>query len=98
MPPHISIDYTYRMLHALFAGQAIVNRRRQKSDLTIAWHSAAFHRQKRLKPLKSLLRRLDPVREMNPSQMKAALVSAFTSLGATVIRRKKGEASSESEK
>lgn len=87
--PHQFLEYTPRMLYAVFAGNAIRSRRTAVSRATWAWQNANWTRAKKQPPLKPIIRQLDPPKTLSPSAMKDALVSAFSALGATVIRRKK---------
>ncbi len=82
---------TPREMHACFVGFTFLQKREAKRFATLAWSTAAYFRQKRLKPLKTILAKIDPPKPMTPAQMRAALIGAFTQLGAKVNYRKKVE-------
>ncbi|MAD98931.1 MAG: hypothetical protein CMB99_16515 [Flavobacteriaceae bacterium] len=83
---------TPREIYACFRGFNMYSKREAKRFAILAWSTAAFHRQKRLKPLVQILNRIDPPKPMNPGEMRRALISTFTRLGAKVNYRKKGDA------
>lgn len=91
IPPWRIIDMTMRELDACFAGSRILAKRNFKSEISQAWHVGMFSRAKKIPPLRQLLNRIDPPKPMSPAQMRRALVASMKALGATVIRRKKGE-------
>lgn len=87
--PHQFLDYTPRMLYAVFAGNSKRMKRTAISRATWAWQNANWTRAKKMPPLRDILRQIDPPPPMSPAQMRDSLVAAFSALGGTVIRRKR---------
>lgn len=89
--PHLFWDYTYRELHAVLAGAKLTARRQFKLHLWTAWQGVNLSKAKKLPPLKGLLSKLDPIRDMSASEIRQAVMGIAESLGARVVRRKRGE-------
>lgn len=87
--PHQFLEYTPRMLYAVFAGNSKRMKRTAISRAVWAWQNANWTRAKKQPPLKPILHNIDPPPPLSPAKMKAALVSAFSALGATVKYRKR---------
>lgn len=66
--------------------------RAHKLGLFVAWHGAAFERQKRLPSLVDLFRKMEPSRIMSKREVRTTIFAMAEALGATVRRVKKGEA------
>lgn len=89
VPPHLFWDYTWREINAVMAGAAIRARRDHKLALLNAFQTANWTRAKRLPDLQQLLRRLDPVRAMNPDAIRRSVLGIAKALGAKVEHRPK---------
>lgn len=89
--PHLFWDYTWRELYAVLQGSTIRARRDHKLALFNAWHGVNLGKAKRLPELRTLLRKLDPVRVMSATSIRAAVMGIAQALGATVVRKKRGE-------
>lgn len=87
--PHLFWDYTWRELYAVLQGSTLRARRDHKLALFNAWHGANLRRGKRLPELRTLLRKLDPVRVMSAGSIRAAVMGIAQALGANVVRKKK---------
>ncbi len=81
---------TYREIHACFQGSVIRDRADHKGWLFLAWQTVNLSRAgKKLPDLKSLLRKLDPVRKMGTVELRSALLAAAQKMGAKVTIRKR---------
>lgn len=89
--PHLFWDYTYREVYAALAGAKLQARRAFKLHLWTAWQGVNLSRSKKLPPLKGLLSKLEPIRDMSASEIRKAVLGIAESLGAVVVRRKRGE-------
>jgi hypothetical protein len=89
--PHQMLDYTPRMLHAVFAGAGERYKRDQKTYAKWNWFNALWARQKKMPKLRDVFAQIEPSKPMSPAEMRTAVVSAFKALGGTVTRIKKGE-------
>jgi len=85
--PHLFWDYTYREIFAVLAGSRLVTTRAHKLTLFGAWHGANLQNHKRLPDLKSLLRKLDPVRAMSASSIRTEVMNIAKAMGAAVVHR-----------
>lgn len=91
VPPHLFWDYTYRELTAALAGAKLQTRRAFKLNLWTVWQGVNLSRNKKLPELRGLLSKLDPIRDMSAQEIRKAVLGIAQSLGATVVRRKRGE-------
>ena len=68
-------------------GRVHAANRKREDDLSLAWHVAAFDRQKRLEPLSKYLAPLRPAREQSADEV-AAIFKALKAKGKSVKIRK----------
>lgn len=87
VPPHLFWDYTWREIHAVLEGASIRARRDHKLSLLNAFQTANWTKAKRLPDIKQMLRRLDPVRAMNPDAIRRSVLNMAKALGAVVEHR-----------
>lgn len=85
---------TLREIYRAFEGAATARRRDQQAALWTAWHTANLMNAKKLPDLGQLLRKLEPIesRVMSPKAQRGAILGMAAAFGATIVRRKKGEA------
>lgn len=91
VPPHLFYDLTWREVHIIFAGAALKARREHKMTIWGHWQGQSMRRAKRLPELRALMRRFDPQRDMSPQAIRSAIMAMAESLGAVVVRKKRGE-------
>jgi hypothetical protein len=73
------------------AAAAQLARDRWNRDVSLAWYTAAFTRQEKLQPLKSLLARADRGQRQRPEAMVEALEQIAGQFGLRVHTTRKGE-------
>ena len=78
---------TPREVYAVLAGSGLRARRDHKLTLWGAWQTANLSKAKRLPDLKSLLRKLDPVRVMSSASIRAEVMNIAKAMGAAVVHR-----------
>lgn len=83
---------TPREVYAVLAGSGLKARRAHKLTLWGHWQGANLQKAKRLPDLKSLLRKLDPVRVMSSASIRAEVMEMAKAMGAAVVHkvRRKG--------
>lgn len=81
-----------RELYAAFAGEQKRRVRQRQIVLWQAWQTANFTNAKRLPALEPLLRKLEPHRAMSNREVRGTILGMAQSMGAMIVRRKKGEA------
>ena len=82
-------DCTYRELYNAIAGEHVRRRRDRQAIMWGAWHGAAFERAKRMPNLGTLLRKMEPVREMSNRELRASILGIAHVLNAEVVHRKR---------
>jgi len=90
IPPLHFWDCTYRELYNALAGEHVRRRRNRQEIMFGAWHGAAFERAKRIPDLNTLLRKMEPVREMSNQQMRAFVLGMAKAMDAKVTHVKRG--------
>ena len=91
VPPHRFWDYTPHDAYFLMQGAQLAARRQLKAHLFGAWHVAVFERQKKIKPLAELLRRLEPLRDMSHKAIREAVLAMARNMGAKVVIKKRAK-------
>lgn len=89
--PHVFWDYTWRELHNALVGSGIRTRRSMKRAAYTAWQTANWTKAKRLPDLAQIYRKLDPPRVMSPRAIRSSIIALAQSMGATVVRKTRGE-------
>lgn len=78
---------TPREVYAVLAGSGLNARRAHKLTLWGQWQGANLQKAKRLPDLKSLLRKLDPLRVMSSASIRAEVMEMAKAMGAAVVHK-----------
>lgn len=91
IPPHVAVDYTLRWIHVFLEGRALARTRDMQLAIFHAWQNQNLSRHKKLPNLPSLLRKLEPAREMSPKAIRSAIKNMAKAMGAEIRVVKKGQ-------